>query len=73
MKNAVSQKSNSYDRLVFVGSIIGLTFLICTMLFRYYVLLPKQQSLQYQYRQVEQLKAEIRSLKAENTRLRSED
>ena len=64
------QHFQAFDRLVFIGSIIGLVFLISTSLFRYYVLLPRQENLRIYTDKIERLQAEVHRLRIQNEQLR---
>jgi hypothetical protein len=56
---------NKWDRIIFIASIIGLAFLMAISIFRYYYLIPEQQSHTKNYHYIQHLKNENRELKAE--------
>lgn len=62
-----------WDRTVFVGSIVGLCFLLVITMFRYHYLIPRQENVVIQNQLVQDLREEIRELKLENERLRHEN
>lgn len=61
----------AWEKVVFIGSITGLAFLIAISFFRYYYLIPAQKNQSGDYRYILQLKNENRELKEEIVRLQS--